>query len=176
VRIGARPISPADASDLQHAFASTPWDRGLRFFEQLAERHEAGARRVWVGLADGRAVAFASLVPESAYPPFRERRIPEIQDLNVGPRFRRLGVASCVLDHAESDAFGRGDAVGIGFGLHAGYAAAQRLYVLRGYVPDGRGVFSRGRFPGEGESVRLDDDLVLYLVKPRPPARAARPA
>ena len=47
------------------------------------------------------------------------------------------------------------------------YRAAQRLYVLRGYVPDGNGVYCRGRFPQEGEQVRLDDDLVLYLVKRR---------
>ena len=37
---------------------------------------------------------------------------------------------------------------------------------LRAHVPDGCGVFQRGRFPREGETVVLDDDLILYPIKP----------
>jgi len=108
-----------------------------------------------------------SLVLESNYPPFRERGVPEVIDLNVAPLSRQRGVASRILDEAERLAFEHSDAVGIGFGLHPGYRAAQRLYVLRGYVPDGHGVFCRGRFPEEGEQVTLNDDLVLHLIKRR---------
>ena len=57
--------------------------------------------------------------------------------------------------------------IGIGFGLHPGYRAAQRLYPRRGYTPDGNGIYGNGRFPREREMVRLDDDLALYLTKPR---------
>ena len=71
---------------------------------------------------------------------------------------------------AEELASKRGVQIGIGFGLHAGYGAAQRLYVRLGYVPDGRGVSYNGEFPSEGDSVRLDDDLVLYLRKKQDPA------
>jgi hypothetical protein len=45
------------------------------------------------------------------------------------------------------------------------YNAAQRLYLKRGYIPDGRGVTYRDRFVEEGEQVALDDDLVLHLTK-----------
>lgn len=37
------------------------------------------------------------------------------------------------------------DTVCLGVGLHSGYGAAQRMYVLRGYVPDGSGVWYEGR-------------------------------
>ena len=43
------------------------------------------------------------------------------------------------------------DTVCLGVGLHSGYGAAQRMYVLRGYVPDGSGV--------------NDDELNLFLSK-----------
>ena len=167
-QIDMRYMQGTDARRLRDAFTGTPWDRGLAFFEELARLHESRTRKVWVGLAGADPVAFGSLVPDSAYPPFRELGIPEIQDLNVSPRYRRRGIASAILDAAERVAFERSDRVGIGFGLHPGYGAAQRLYVLRGYVPDGRGVFCRGDFPREGEHVELDDELVLYLVKRRP--------
>ena len=54
---------------------------------------------------------------------------------------------------------------GIGVGLHPGYNQAQRLYVKRGYIPDGRGVTYRDRYVEEGTQVVLDDDLVLHFTK-----------
>ncbi|HEU0299590.1 MAG TPA: hypothetical protein VFR37_09055 [Longimicrobium sp.] len=48
---------------------------------------------------------------------------------------------------------------------YADCGAAQRLYVRRGYVPDGRGIHYDGRPVPGGEHVADDDDLVLYLVK-----------
>ena len=41
----------------------------------------------------------------------------------------------------------------------------KRLYVRRGYVPDGRGLMTHDRPVAYGESVPVDDGLVLYFVK-----------
>jgi hypothetical protein len=54
---------------------------------------------------------------------------------------------------------------GIGVGLFASYGSAQRLYVRRGYIPDGRGIARRGETIEPGASVVVDDDLVLYFTK-----------
>ncbi len=50
-------------------------------------------------------------------------------------------------------------------GLHPGYNQAQRLYVRRGYIPDGRGVTYRNEYVMEGMQVKLDDDLLLHFTK-----------
>lgn len=92
-------------------------------------------------------------------------KIPEIQDLNVLPEFRNRGIASALLDHGEKVVAKESSTVGIGVGLHPGYNAAQRLYAKRGYIPDGRGISYRDRYPREGESVVLDDHLLLHLMK-----------
>ena len=55
--------------------------------------------------------------------------------------------------------------VGIGVGLFSDYGAAQRLYILRGYVPDGNGITYQGQFVKYGDEVVVDDDLVLHMVK-----------
>ncbi len=47
----------------------------------------------------------------------------------------------------------------------AGYGNAQRLYVKRGYVPDGRGLTYDGRVLKPMENTVNDDDLVLYFTK-----------
>jgi GNAT superfamily N-acetyltransferase len=101
----------------------------------------------------------------SEYKYFREHNIPEIQDLNVLPTYRRRGIATALMDEAETIAKEHGPIVGIGVGLHPGYNAAQRMYVLRGYVPDGRGVTWRDNYIKEGQELMADDDLVLHLTK-----------
>jgi len=49
--------------------------------------------------------------------------------------------------------------------MTADYGAAQRLYVKRGYLPDGRGLVAHGCHVTWGETVVVDDDLALYLTK-----------
>jgi hypothetical protein len=53
----------------------------------------------------------------------------------------------------------------LGVGLFEDYGPAQRLYILRGYVPDGCGITYRGERVKYGDRVVVDDDLVLHLVK-----------
>ena len=57
------------------------------------------------------------------------------------------------------------DAVYLGVGPHSGYGSAQRMYVKRGYVPDGSGVWYRDAACALYAPCINDDDLVLYLSK-----------
>ena len=50
-------------------------------------------------------------------------------------------------------------------GLHSGYGAAQRLYIKRGYIPDGSGVWYRNQPLEMNATIQNNDDLVLYLSK-----------
>ena len=116
----------------------------------------------WIGSS---FAGYVTVVWKPDYPPFRTAGVPEIQDLNVVSDFRRRGIATSLLDEAEARIAQRSPVAGIGVGLHPGYNAAQRLYVLHGYVPDGRGVAHAGHFVRERELVRFDDDLVFRMTK-----------
>ena len=74
-------------------------------------------------------------------------------------------MATAVIEKAESIIFSRSSACGIGVGLHPGYNAAQVLYVKLGYIPDGRGLVYKDQYVRQGQTVRMDDDLVLHFVK-----------
>jgi GNAT superfamily N-acetyltransferase len=130
----------------------------------LAEQ-ATGRRVVLVATLAGVFVGYTTLVWQPRYAYFRDRGIPEIQDLNVLPPYRRRGIATRLVTMAERIASACTPAIGIGVGLHPGYNAAQRMYVLRGYVPDGQGVAYDGRYVAEGERVIFDDHLALYLTK-----------
>jgi hypothetical protein len=52
--------------------------------------------------------------------------------------------------------------------MDSDYVAAQRLYVRRGYAPDGRGLVWHNQFLRHGEQVTVDDNLILHFVKTLP--------
>ncbi|HBS43391.1 MAG TPA: GNAT family N-acetyltransferase [Paenibacillus sp.] len=105
------------------------------------------------------------LLFESKYPFFRDDNIPEINDLNIFPEYRRKQIASKLLDELELNAAKTSRFIGLGVGLYKDYGNAQRMYTSRGYVLDGRGITYNNVPVIPGNSVIVDDDLLLYLVK-----------
>lgn len=49
--------------------------------------------------------------------------------------------------------------------MHSGYGSAQRMYVKRGYIPDGSGVWYNDAVCGQHADCCNDDNLILYLSK-----------
>jgi GNAT superfamily N-acetyltransferase len=156
-----RPLALTDAPVISAAFENKPVEQYVRYVKEQAK----GARDCWVATVEGVFAGYVTLVWDPVYPGLAGRSIPEVQDLNVLPEYHRRGIASRLLDRAEEAAAARSAIVAIGVGLHPGYNAAQRLYVLRGYVPDGLGVTHHDRYLTEGESVPFDDELVLHFEK-----------
>ena len=135
------------------------------YFQSVIEMQARGELVLLIAAEQSSYLGHCRVAWKSDYPRLRAQNIPEIQDLNVRPDFQRRGIGSALLDEAERHIAERATLAGIGFGLYADYGAAQRLYVKRGYVPDGCGVHYRLKAAVAGEAYRLDDDLVLYLVK-----------
>ena len=127
-------------------------------------QEQASGRR-WVCVAEwcGQVAGYVTLLWEADDSVLGAEGIPEISDLKVFPPFRRRGIGSALLDEAEAHAATRFKTVGLNVGLHSGYGSAQRLYVRRGYVPDGSGVVIEGATVPEGATIRLDDDPVVTL-------------
>ncbi len=161
-----RLAQPAEADWLQIQFAARlGWEKPAGYFHTALEQQAAGALRLLLALQAKEYLGHCKVVWQSDYGAFRAAGIPEIQDLNVRPDYRRRGIASQLLAQAEAQIAERSQYAGIGFGLYADYGAAQRLYIKRGYLPDGRGAQYRGQPVEPGAAYPLDDDLVLYLIK-----------
>lgn len=89
----------------------------------------------------------------------------EIVDFGVLEKFRRKGIGGRLMDAAEKIAAEYSDTVYLGVGLHSGYGSAQRLYIKRGYIPDGSGVWYGAEVCPQYGACKNDDDLNLYLSK-----------
>ena len=162
-----RTMEKADIEPIYLSMAVTGGNRSHGLYEQYYEEQEKDQRIVLLAYYIGKFAGHVCIVWKSEYPLFAEQNIPEISDLIVRPDLRRRGIATALVDEAEQRIFKRSPAAGIGFGMYADYGPAQRMYVLRGYVPDRLGLMYKHKPVVPGEMVKVDDDLVLYLVKER---------
>lgn len=165
LNLGIRLLETGDITEIAAAFAVLGWDKPASQYERYLAEQQAGSRTVFVARMDDIFAGYVTVNWQSDYPPFHEAAIPEIQDFNVLPLFRRQGIGNRLLDEAEQIITGKTSVAGIGVGLYADYGTAQRMYVKRGYIPDGRGLFFRGHFVRPGEPVVVDDDLTLCFTK-----------
>jgi GNAT superfamily N-acetyltransferase len=160
-----RLLNESDPPQIAAAFERIGWRKPEAQYRRYLREQAAGSRICLLATVQRQFAGYVTLNWLPTYPAFAEANIPEIQDLNVLPEFRERGIASRLLDHVEAQAARRCSVIGIGVGLHPGYNRAQRLYVKRGYIPDGRGITYRDRYVEEGARVVLDDDLVLHFTK-----------
>ena len=134
-------------------------------YQCYLSEQKKGQRTVLVAFAGNLFAGYLTIRWRSDYPPFQQQKIPEIKDFNVLPGFRRRGIGTMLMDEAEERIGERSPVAGIGVGMSSDYGAAHRLYVVRGYLPDGQGLFQKNRHVRYGDEVTVDDDLVIYFTK-----------
>jgi GNAT superfamily N-acetyltransferase len=160
-----RRMASRDIPEIAAAFEQQGWDKPASQYEQYLREQEQGLRDVYVAFLEESFAGYLTLCWTSYYEPFRQANIPEVVDFNVLKKFQRRGIGAQLMDKAEEEIAKVSPVAGIGVGMLSDYGAAQRLYVLRGYVPDGRGLYYRDHPVKYFEEVSVDDDLVLYFTK-----------
>ena len=113
-----------------------------------------------VALAGDVFAGYLTIDWSSAYPPFQQDGIPEIIDFNVLSRSRRRGIGTRLMDEAERRIAEGSPVAGVGFGMDPDYGDAQRMYIKRGYVPDGAGLRYKDRY------VKIGDRLLWTMRWP----------
>lgn len=146
------------------SFVQQGWPLRTQVLHQYLHDQTTRQRRVFIAEEAGTIAGYVTLLPVALTGPFADK-LPEISDFNVFTKFQRHGIGSTLLDAAEQAAAQLAAAVSLGVGLHAGYGPAQRLYVKRGYVPDGSGVWYQDKPLPMNAPSRNDDDLALYMSK-----------
>lgn len=140
--------------------------KDIGYFERQFSYQDQGERQVFIATQGGLDAGYCILNWDPKYALFRKLSIPEIQDLNVLPHFRRQGIAKAVIAHCEDLARERGlSQMGISVSVAPNFGPAQILYMRLGYVPDGNGVTYDRALTAPGEFRPLDDQLCLMMVK-----------
>lgn len=162
-----RQATDADLAALETVAAAMGTTHEDGYFARCLQEQTDGNRTVLVADSDnGYLTGYVQLIWSPIYTPFKRLGIPEIQDLNVIPAARRQGIGEQLVIACEDLARTRGTgSIGIGVGLHAAFGAAQRLYIRRGYMPDGAGACYDDVPVRPYEMRPVDDQLTIKLVK-----------
>lgn len=160
-----RNMEPGDAQPLTDGEHAQGWDTDIAKFEMRLRDQAEGRAVALVAEVGGRPVGYINVYPDAKYGAFGGQGLPEIVDFGVLEPYRRRSIGSRLMDVAERVAGQYADTVYLGVGLHHGYGSAQRMYVKRGYIPDGSGVWYRDGVCAPYAPCANDDDLVLYLSK-----------
>lgn len=160
-----RSMVKKDIEGFVDGFASQNWHKPYGLFYGYYVQQQNNERLVIIAETNGDVAGYATLLPHANAGPFAGKDIPEIVDFNVLIKYQRRGIGSRIMDVAETLAKSKSDCVSLSVGLHYGYGSAQRMYVKRGYIPDGTGVWYKGHQLEQYAECKNDDDLTIYLLK-----------
>lgn len=160
-----REMMQDDVNILHQCRLSQGWSSDLSIFEMYFNKHQKKQHVVFVAELKGQRVGYALVKPQADHGPFAHHNAAEIADFNVFEPYRGQGFGHNLLDALEATASRWSPCVTLSVGLHSGYGIAQRLYVKRGYILDGTGVWYRNMQLQPYAPCCNDDDLVLYLIK-----------
>lgn len=160
-----RDMEQADAQTITDGEIAQGWDQSVEKYHLRLRDQQSGIAISLVAVFEGHVAGYVNVYPHSERGPFAHQGIPEIVDFGVLEKYRCHGIGSRLMDVAEAVAGRYADRVYLGVGLHRGYGSAQRLYVKRGYIPDGTGLWYEGVPCTPYAACTNDDDLVLYLSK-----------
>ena len=160
-----RDMRQSDAQIITDGEIEQGWDSTTEKYEMRLQHQTEGKAIALVAEYKGNVAGYINVYPNSEWGAFANRGYPEIVDFGVLEKYRKVGVGSKLMDIAEQIAATYSDTVYLGVGLHYSYGSAQRMYVKRGYIPDGSGVWYKDSVCEQYADCCNDDDLVLYLSK-----------
>ena len=161
-----RNLAPEDARVITDEEIAQGWPQTIDKYEMRLRDQAEGRSIALAAEYRGRVAGYINVYPDSQWGAFAGRGWPEIVDFGVLEKYRRHGIGTKLMDAAERVAAAYADTVYLGVGLHSGYGSAQRMYVKRGYIPDGSGVwYGDSVCPPYAPIAANDDGLILYLSK-----------
>ena len=160
-----RDMVQSDARIITDAEIAQGWNQTIDKYEMRLQHQAEGKSVSLVAEYQGNIAGYINVYPNSEWGAFANQGYPEIVDFGVLVKYRRNGIGGILMDVAEKVASRHSDTVYLGVGLNSDYGSAQRMYVKRGYIPDGTGVWYQDKVCEQYAACCNDDDLVLYLSK-----------
>lgn len=126
------------------------------------DKHECIAL---IALYNGNVAGYVFLYYKCRWGALANCGVPGVVDLTVFEKYRQKGIATNLMNVAEDIAKRHSNKVYLEVCLSSEYGPAQRLYVKRGYIPDGKGVYYESSVCETDAICKNNDELTLCLIK-----------
>lgn len=151
----------------RYLFPWSSFEKTQAIWRTYDQEQQAQIRTVAVIEKNGEILGYGSFLRKSACVHFASENIPEVNAIWIHEDHRKQGLGTALIQWIEALARQEGyPQIGIGVGLYHDYGPAQKLYFQLGYMPDGHGITYKGQPTVPGQTYPLDDDLLLWLIKP----------
>ena len=154
-----------DAQKIYDTYLSYGWHPSMETYEKYYSEQKENKRMVFIAEYEGKVSGLCTLVLNPTEGPWANMGYPEIVDMSVFLHAQNKGIGNKLLDAVEGEAAKISNTVYLAVGVHSGYGAAQRIYVKRGYIPDGNGAWYQGKILDQYAPCCNDDELVIFMSK-----------
>ena len=163
--IVVRDIIASDPQNIYEAELEQGWHPSLESYQKRYYERNDDIMVSLVAEFKGKVAGYINLIWNPTDGAFAGMGIPEVYDFGVFEKYRRHGIGNVMMDVVEDLAKSKCDKICLGVGVANAYGSAQRMYVKRGYIPDGTGVWYQNKVCPQYTPCNNDDDLVLFLLK-----------
>ncbi len=140
-------------------------ESNIVYFRNQLENQKKQECSALLALYNGEIAGYVFLYYKCRWGGLAHCDLPCVIDLIVFEKYRKNGIATILMDIAEKIAKRYSDKVYLDVCLNSEYGPAQRFYIKRGYVPDGKGVYYEEKVCETNAICKNDDELTLCLVK-----------
>ena len=135
-----RDMEEADAQVFYDEYTAQGWHPEVAYYRMRSREHAEGKCVALTAVYQGYPAGAVYVYLTANEGPFKGKDWPIIVDFGVLQKYQRKGIGNRLMDVAEQIASQHADTVCLGVGLCKEYGSAQRMYIKRGYIPDGSGV------------------------------------
>lgn len=160
-----RSMKETDIEKLKIEYQVQGWPKDIEILKGYYRDQQENKKYIIVGELNKKVAGYVTLLKETKNGPFANKNIPELVDFIVFEKYQKHGLGNKILDVAENIASELSDTITLSVGLHYGYGSAHRVYIKRGYIPDGSGVWYKNKQLEQYSDTKNDDELVLFLSK-----------
>lgn len=160
-----RNMESQDAQIITNEEIAQGWNATVDKYKMRLRDQREGKAISLVAVYKGQIAGYNNVYINAPWGPFGNQGYCEIVDFGVLEKYRCKGIGTKLMDVAENIASEYADLVYLGVGLYTSYGNAQRMYVKRGYIPDGSGVWYGNKICEPYAECINDDDLNLYFYK-----------
>ena len=140
-------------------------ERNITYIKNQLVNQEKQECSALIALYHGKVAGYVFLYYKCRWGGLANCNVPGVVDLIVFEEYRQKGIATNLMNVAEDIAKKYSNKVYLDVCLSSEYGPAQRLYIKRGYIPDGKGVYYEERVCETDAVCKNNDELTLCLVK-----------